>query len=65
MVAPDTALSAISTMECKLYEPNRYIQNKYIIVATNYCMKWAEAKAVRINMTNVMIQYLYDFFSFF
>ncbi len=38
----------------------RYIGNKYIVVATNYVIKWVETRALKINTIGIIIKKLYD-----
>jgi hypothetical protein len=38
----------------------RYTWSKYIILATNYVIKWVEVKTLKINTTIIIIIFLYE-----
>ncbi len=39
---------------------NCYSSNSYILIATNYATKWVEARTLQINITIVIMKFLYD-----
>jgi hypothetical protein len=38
----------------------RYTRNKYILVVTNYVIKWVETRALKINTTSIITKNLYE-----
>jgi hypothetical protein len=37
------------------------IENKYILVTTNYAIKWLEAKALITNIVIVIVRFMYEY----
>jgi hypothetical protein len=37
------------------------IENKYILVTTNYAIKWLEAKALITNIVIVTVRFMYEY----
>ncbi len=38
----------------------KYIGNKYILIGTNYAIKWVEVRALRTNIVIVKVNFLYE-----
>jgi hypothetical protein len=39
---------------------SHYFNNWYILVVTNYAIKWVEARALQTNATIIIVKFVYD-----
>ena len=55
------SISKVGTGFCRPFTPvAARTGNKYVLVATDYCTKWVEAKALRENTATVTTRFLYE-----